>query len=95
MPGSYVESGAVLTRCIVGMDTRIERDVRATPEEDGLTCFINNRLCQGGITVFAPNLIIKEGTRIAGNSMIGPEQAREYPQYVAEVPHYSRMEGRL
>lgn len=92
MPGSYIESGAILTRCIVGMDTRIERDVRATPDEqEGVESFLNHKLCQDGITVIAPNLIIKSGTKIAGNSMIGPEHAREFPQYVAEVPHYSRM----
>ncbi|HHW92948.1 MAG TPA: glucose-1-phosphate adenylyltransferase [Clostridiaceae bacterium] len=96
MPGSYIESGAVLTRCIVGMDTRIEGNVRATPdEEDGLDMFVNEKLCKDGITVFAPNLIIKEGTKIVGNSMIGAEHARDYPQYIEEVPHYSRMEVSL
>jgi glucose-1-phosphate adenylyltransferase len=96
MPGSYIEAGAVLTRCIVGMDTRVERNVRSTPDEaDGLDLFVNDKLCKDGITVFAPNLVIKEGTKIVGNSMIGAEHARKYPQYVREVPHYSRMEVSL
>ncbi|HZK29121.1 MAG TPA: glucose-1-phosphate adenylyltransferase [Clostridia bacterium] len=92
MPGSYVSSGAVLTRCIVGMNTVIESDVRATPDAEGATDIFLNALCQDDITVFAPSLIIRSGTVIAGNSMVGPIHAGLYPDIVIERPCLARRE---
>lgn len=92
MPGCRVCSGAVLTRCIVGMNTVIEADVRATPDEEDATEAFLNALCEDDITVFAPDLIIRSGAVIAGNSMVGPKHADIRPDIVAEQPHLARRE---
>ncbi len=95
MPGSTVGEGAVLTRCIVGMNTIIEQGVRATPDPgDGLKDFFNP-LCQDHITVFAPGLIIRRGAAIAGNSMIGPDHIRSHPHIVGPNPDYNGREMEL
>ena len=95
MPGSRVGRGAVLDRCIVGMNTVIEADVRSTPQEDGALSDFKSPLCTDGITVFGPGLLIHTGGRIAGNSMIGPAQARTHPHLVSENPEQMREEGEL
>ncbi len=94
MPGSRVGEGAELTRCIVGMNTVIEPDVRATPQvKDGTEDFLNP-LCQDHITVFAPGLIIRRGSAIAGNSMIGPAHSRSHPHIAVLNPdHVGREMG--
>ena len=93
MPGACVKKGAVLTRCIVGMNTIIEEDVRATPDEQG-GAFIAP-LCEEDITVIAPGLVIRKGARIAGNSMVGPGHAKTHPDLVAESPNQVRREMEL
>ncbi len=84
MPGVQVLKGAVVDRCIVGMNTVIEGGVRATPHEQGGEEAFLSPLCQDGITVFGPDLLIRSGTLITGNSMLGPGQALSHPQQVAE-----------
>lgn len=92
MPGSKIEEGAELTRCIVGMNTIIEPGVRATPEtKDGSEDFLSP-LCQDDITVFAPGLIIRRGAAIAGNSMIGPDHIRSHPHIASQNPDYAGRE---
>jgi len=95
MPGSFIGEGAILTRCIVGMNTIIEPGVRAEPEAGDGPGDFSSPLCQDGITVVAPGLIIRSGAVIAGNSMIGPAHIRSHPHLVAENPdHIGRgMEG--
>ena len=94
MPGVQVHKGAVLKRCIVGMNTIIEAGVRATPDEDqGADAFLSP-LCQDDITVFGPDLIIRSGSLITGNSMLGPGHALTHPQVVVERPNQIRGEMR-
>ncbi len=95
MPGSQVGAGAVLVRCIVGMNTIIEAGVRASPEEeDGSDTFLS-ALCQDDITVFGPDLVIHAGARITGNSMLALEHARTHPELVSERPNQIRKEMEL
>ena len=94
MPGVQVQKGAVLDRCIVGMNTVIEGGVRATPHEQGGEEAFLSPLCQDDITVFGPDLIIRSGSLITGNSMLGPGHALTHPQVVVERPNQIRGEMR-
>lgn len=95
MPGARIKSGATLTRCIVGMNTVVEEDVVATPDvPGGLDDFIDP-LCDDGITVFAPELVIRRGVKIVGNSMIGPKHAQAHPDRFTAMPRFMRREMEL
>ncbi len=75
MPGVVVGKGTHLDRCIVGIDTHIGSNVKATPQvEKGITDYVNTKLCSDGITVFQGGLIIKNNISIAPNSMISEPQ---------------------
>ena len=88
MPGSTIGKGAVLNRCIVGMNTIIEPDVRVEPETpDGLVDFQSPH-CQEGITVIAPGMIIRSGAVIPGNSMVGPAHIGSHPHLLAANPDH-------
>ncbi|HHX29646.1 MAG TPA: glucose-1-phosphate adenylyltransferase [Clostridiaceae bacterium] len=95
MPGVHIGEGAVLDRCIVGMNTVIESGVRAEPDAEGGRDDFLSPLCQDDITVIAPGLIIREGLAITGNSMIGPAHAKSHPDAVAECPSLLRREMEL
>ncbi|MGI6617130.1 MAG: glucose-1-phosphate adenylyltransferase [Saccharofermentanales bacterium] len=84
MPNTYISAGACLDRCIVGMDTLLEPNVRATPDEPNGTEDFRDKLCSNGITVFGPNLIIREGLALKGNSMVWPNDAVRVPELVSE-----------
>ena len=84
MPNTYISSGVCLDRCIVGMDTLLEPNVRATPDEPNGTEDFCDKLCSNGITVFGPNLIIREGLALKGNSMVWPNDAVRVPELVSE-----------
>ncbi|MDD4540686.1 MAG: glucose-1-phosphate adenylyltransferase [Eubacteriales bacterium] len=86
MPGAIVKSGAVLRKCIVGMNTVIGSDVLIAPEISDENDFVNNRLCEAGISVIAQDLVIHDGAQISGNSMIGPGDAVTHPHIVSEMP---------
>lgn len=93
MPGVHIGAGAVLDRCIVGMNTVIEAGVRATPDEEGGSDAFLSSLCQDDITVFGPELVIRSGTHITGNSMLGPAHAQSHPDQVVEKPSQYRREA--
>ncbi len=86
MPGAVVKSGAVLRKCIIGMNTLIESDVVISPDKYDMCSFVNEKLCEDGISVIAQDLVIHAGNKICGNSMIGPEDAVTHPDVVSEKP---------
>ncbi|NLK02154.1 MAG: glucose-1-phosphate adenylyltransferase [Clostridiaceae bacterium] len=78
MPGVVVKQGSCLDRCIVGMNTIIGADMQVGPDvTDGTNYYENERVCTEGITVFEQNLIINDGAKINGNSMIYMPTANE------------------
>ncbi len=86
MPGAIIKSGSVLKKCIVGMNTIIESGVLISPETHDLCSFLNEKLCEDGITVIGQDLVIHKGSKICGNSMIGPQDAVTHPHIVSEMP---------
>lgn len=70
MSGSYIRSGAVLDRCIVGLGTTVGENVVVGPTAQNPNEAYLDPLCQGGITVFPNHVHITAGAHIAGNSMI-------------------------
>ncbi|MCQ2504487.1 MAG: glucose-1-phosphate adenylyltransferase [Saccharofermentans sp.] len=70
LPGVVVKEGAHLERCIVDFGTIIGKDVVAGPKIEGEGPYTNHKICSDGICVFERGLKIKDGAKIAGNSMI-------------------------
>ncbi|MBO4637325.1 MAG: glucose-1-phosphate adenylyltransferase, partial [Clostridiales bacterium] len=70
LPGVIVKEGAHLERCIVDFGTIIGKDVKAGPNVDGESPYINHKICSQGICVFERGLKIKDGAVIPANSMI-------------------------
>ncbi len=85
MPGVVVGKNSVLDHCIVGIDTVIGSNVKATPEmTEGVADYVNNKLCSHGITVFQGGITIKSNVKIAPNSMISELQPGETSKVVAK-----------
>lgn len=70
MPGVVVKKGSSLDQCIVGMNTIIGENVQVGPNVEGTDIYKDTRICSDGITVFEQNLIIKDGAKVAPNSMV-------------------------
>ena len=70
LPGVVVKEGARIERCIVDFGTIIGKDVKAGPNVEGDSPYINHKICSEGICVFERGLKIKDGAVIPGNSMI-------------------------
>ncbi|MDI9491267.1 MAG: glucose-1-phosphate adenylyltransferase [Clostridiaceae bacterium] len=85
MPGAVVKKGSKIDKCIVGIDTVIGENVQAGHSvQDGREDFISEKFCSDGITVFGSGLTIADNVKIAGNSMLFPNEEGQTSDVVLE-----------
>ena len=85
MPGAVVKKGSKIDKCIVGIDTVIGENVQAGHSvQDGREDFIREKFCSDGITVFGSGLTIADNVKIAGNSMLFPNEEGQTSDVVLE-----------
>lgn len=70
-PGAYIGKNARLEKTMIGSGAYISADaVIGSGDEDAVEDFRNTKICSDDITLIGPGIIIGEGIKVAGCSMV-------------------------
>ncbi|MBE7024078.1 MAG: glucose-1-phosphate adenylyltransferase [Clostridia bacterium] len=70
-PGAYIGKNAKLEKTMIGSNAHISADaVIGSGDEDAVDDFKNTKICSDDITLIGPGIIIGEGIKVAGCSMV-------------------------
>ncbi len=82
MPGVHIKRGAVVEKCIVGMDTIIGENAKIGGSDGKGTPYYNNKICSNNISLIDGALTIKSGAVVPGNCMVTYDEERGFDEVI-------------